>query len=89
MNAIIQTSAQTILDGGQLTAERIGRLSMASFEDLDDLLYWANRIRIRFFGKRIRICSIVPGRLGGCSQDCAFCAQSVRYDTAINKTRRC
>ena len=32
------------------------------------------------------MCSIVPGRLGGCSQDCAFCAQSVYYDTAVDKT---
>ena len=61
-------------------------LSEASHDDVDDLLYWANRIRSRTFGKRVRVCSIVPGRLGGCSQDCAFCAQSVRYDTAIDKT---
>ena len=27
----------------------------------------------------------MPGRLGGCDQDCAFCAQSVRYDTHIEK----
>lgn len=86
MNTAIQTSAETILSGGELTDEQIGRLSAASFEDIDDLLHWANRIRRQYFGNKVRICSIVPGRLGGCSQDCAFCAQSVRYDTAVDKT---
>lgn len=86
MNSTLQTAAETVFDGGQLTAEAVGRLSAASCEHLDDLLYWANRIRVRYFGNRVRVCSIVPGRLGGCSQDCAFCAQSVRYDTAVDKT---
>ncbi len=85
MNRIIQTAAETILAGEQLSAQQVSSLSAASGEQLDDLLYWANRIRRRFFGNRVRVCSIVPGRLGGCSQDCAFCAQSVRYDTAVDK----
>lgn len=55
-------------------------------DDVDDMLYWANRIRRHFFGHRVKVCSIVPGRLGGCSQDCAFCAQSLHYDTAVDKT---
>jgi len=54
---------------------------------LHDLLYWADRIRRRFFGNRIRLCCIVPGRLGGCSEDCKFCAQSARYATAYRKPR--
>ncbi len=69
-----------------LTADQIGRLSAASFEYLDDLLHWANRIRWEYFGNKIRVCSIVPGRLGGMQSDCAFCAQSVRYETAVDKT---
>ena len=86
MNAMIQTLAEQILAGDLLTPEQVSSLSAASYEYFDDLLYWTNRIRRRFFGNKIRVCSIVPGRLGGCSQDCAFCAQSVRYDTAIDKT---
>ena len=55
-------------------------------DDRDDLLYWANKIRQKFFGNRIKVCSIVPGRVGGCDQDCAFCAQSARYKTHVEKT---
>jgi len=86
MNRTIQTLTDAALDGEFLTPEQIGALLEASHQYPDDLLYGANQIRRRFFGDKVRVCSIVPGRLGGCSQDCAFCAQSVRYDTAVDKT---
>ncbi len=78
MNSTIAELAGIILDGGQLDRPRIEELACAAESDFDDLLYHANRIRQKYFGNRIKICSIVPGRLGGCNQDCAFCAQSVR-----------
>ena len=80
--------AEHVLNGGLLDRTRILSLldESSDSQGLEDMLYWANRIRRRFFADRIKLCSIVPGRLGGCNQDCAFCAQSVRYDTAIDKT---
>lgn len=48
---------------------------------LEDLFYWANRIRLRWCGPEIYLCSIIPARFGGCSEDCKFCAQSARYQT--------
>jgi biotin synthase len=86
MNLTIQTLAERVLAGDLLTPQQAKELLAASLDDLDDLLYWANQIRRHFFGTQVRVCSIVPGRLGGCNQDCAFCAQSVRYDTGIDKT---
>lgn len=86
MNRVIESFADCILAGGMLDRRQIGELARVGQENLEDLLYWADRIRMRFFGDVVHICSIVPGRLGGCSQDCAFCAQSVHYDTAVDKT---
>ena len=77
MNKIIETKAQTILAGGQLDRLQIEELFYQSSSDLHDLLYWANKIRQHFFGNRIKICSIIPGRIGGCDQDCAFCANQL------------
>ncbi|MCI0499052.1 MAG: biotin synthase BioB [Planctomycetales bacterium] len=86
MNATIEHHAKQILNGALLKHAEIRELSILSAAYLDDLLYWANQIRKASFGSKVRICSIVPGRLGGCSQDCAFCAQSLHYDTAVDKT---
>ena len=85
MNPIIEQFADMILGGGLLDRPQALELIAEGGEDFDDLLYQANRILRHFFGRKVTLCSIVPGRLGGCSQDCAFCAQSARYDTAVDK----
>ena len=86
MNQEIEQYAEKILTGKLLARDEIVALSKLSGDYFDDLLYWANEIRKANFGNKVKICSIVPGRLGGCSQDCAFCAQSLHYDTAVDKT---
>jgi biotin synthase len=86
MNQQIEQYAKQILAGQLLEPDDITVLSKLSSDHLDDLLYWANEIRKANFGNKVKMCSIVPGRLGGCSQDCAFCAQSLHYDTAVDKT---
>lgn len=87
MNQKIAEIAGICLDGAQIDREQIERLLAEAENDLCDLLYWANRIREKFFADKVKICSIVPGRLGGCNQDCKFCAQSTRYKTPYAKAR--
>jgi biotin synthase len=88
VNERIRQLAEQVLGDNLLERHEIEVLSGLSTDYLDDLLYWANAIRKKNFGLKVKVCSIVPGRLGGCSQDCAFCAQSVHYDTAVDKTPR-
>jgi biotin synthase len=33
-------------------------------------------VRRELFGQQVRFCAIVPGKLGACSEDCRWCAQS-------------
>ncbi len=87
MNEKIKTIADCCLTGGKIDEEQIDILLAEAKRDFFDLLYWTNKIREKFFGNKIKICSIVPGRLGGCDQDCKFCAQSARYETDFSKTR--
>jgi len=87
MNKIISKTAEICLTGGQITQQETRALLAEAGTDFFDLLYWANRIRERFFGCEVKICSIVPGRLGGCDQDCKFCAQSARYRTGFDHVR--
>lgn len=86
MNTVITEFADSVLNGGLVSAEQARVLLGESDDAFEDMLYWANRIRQKYFGNKIKVCSIVAGKLGGCDQDCAFCAQSARYDTAVGKT---
>ena len=86
MNKRIADIAGKALNGGLIERKEIEFLFSLA-DDFRDLLYWANQIREKFFGKKIGICSIIPARLGGCSQDCKFCAQSARYETSFKETK--
>jgi biotin synthase len=87
MNERIRVIADCCLAGGEIGAEQAHILPAEAKTDFLDLLYWANKIREKYFGNKIKICSIVPGRLGGCNEDCRFCAQSARYNTGYGKAR--
>jgi|SRR3989338_6519330 len=48
-----------------------------------DLIASSNRIRERFKGKTVSLCSIINAKSGECTEDCIFCSQSVHYKTNI------
>lgn len=51
---------------------------LSFFKDcgLKDLTEGADKIRAKFRGNRVDLCSIVNGRSGRCGENCKFCAQS-------------
>jgi biotin synthase len=49
--------------------------------DIPEIMACANAMRLRHFGNKIHLCSILNAKSGACSEDCAFCAQSVRHKT--------
>ncbi len=76
-----------VLGGGLLSREEARELARAQGELLYDLFYWANRIRLRFVGNTVKLCSIVAGRVGACSEDCGYCSQSKYYSTHVTPSR--
>ena len=54
-------------------------------DEIYDLFYWANQIRLKYFGHSIKTCSIVSAKQGRCTEDCSFCSQSARYHTGIKE----
>ena len=83
MNAQIATLADRVLRGELLDRRDALALAEIGGDDLYDLFYWANRIRIKFVGRDVKFCAIVAAKVGGCSEDCKFCAQSSHYQTAV------
>ncbi len=78
---------QAVLAGHALTRAEAQELIEAQGDELYDLFYWANRIRIRYVGRSVRFCSIVTGKLGACSEDCGYCAQSKHYKTHVTPAK--
>lgn len=72
-----------VLAGGALEREEAFWIfQRAAMAEIWELMSWSRRVRERFFGDRIKLCSIVNIKAGGCSENCRFCAQSAHYKTA-------
>ncbi len=50
---------------------------------LPELFSISNRLREEYRGDGVDLCAIVNAKSGRCSEDCHYCAQSVRYQTGI------
>jgi len=77
----IDLALDAVLSKGTLDYDTVSALSHAKGADLWDLFAAAGRVRERFRGTLIDICSIVNAKSGACSEDCAYCAQSVHHAT--------
>lgn len=71
---------QKVCNAGMLRADEA--LQLAAMP-VNDLCAKANRIRAQFCGTTFDLCTIVNGKSGNCSEDCAFCAQSAHAHTGI------
>lgn len=69
------------LDNQQLERPDLLRLTDAAGQSVHEIMYWAHRVRQQNFANKVRLCSIVPGKLGACAEDCKWCAQSIHSDT--------
>ena len=78
----IAVLGECVLAGGDITREEaLWLFDLEDSTDIFDLLSWANRIRQRYKGNKIHLCSIVNIKAGGCAENCRFCAQSAAYQT--------
>jgi len=75
----IQKIGDKVLGGGSVSMKDLLPLLGAKGPDILDLAAVANRVREVFNGNEIDLCSLLNAKSGRCSEDCAFCAQSVHY----------
>ncbi|MBM4195826.1 MAG: biotin synthase BioB [Gammaproteobacteria bacterium] len=60
--------------------EALGRLP------LNDLLFRAQTLHRQYFDpNEVQISTLVSVKTGGCPEDCAYCPQSLRYDTGVGR----
>ncbi len=78
---------RSVLAGQALSRQDAQRLCTAQGDQLTDLFYWANKIRIKFVGRQVKFCSILAAKVGACSEDCGYCSQSKHFNTHVTPTK--
>lgn len=81
MDKKVLAIAEKSLAGNDISVDEAGFLCKGA--DIYDLLYWSNRIREKYKGRDVELCSIVNAKSGKCSEDCVYCSQSGRYKTDV------
>lgn len=56
-----------------------------SGQPLGELTQEANTLREQILGDAFDLCAILNGKSGRCPENCAFCAQSAHYPTAVTE----
>lgn len=84
---LIEQLGRRVLSGDPLTQTQARQLCAVDGDELYDLFYWANKIRIKFVGRQVKFCSIIAAKVGACSEDCGFCSQSKHHDTGVKPAK--
>ena len=62
------------------------KLSALYHQPLFDLISQSRKVHLRHWrGEQVQRCSLLSIKTGGCSEDCAYCAQSAHYATGLER----
>ncbi len=65
---------------------RFDQLSTLYHQPLFDLISQSRAVHLKHWsGEEVQRCSLLSIKTGGCSEDCAYCAQSSHYSTGIDR----
>jgi biotin synthase len=79
--------AERVLGGEPASAAEARAVLHAPDDDLLALLNAAFRVRARHHGRDVRLHVLQNAKSGRCSEDCAFCSQSSRFETGVDTYR--
>ena len=81
MQDFVKTMEDEVMDGRSIGFQEA--LQLARTEHTEALFASANRIREKYRGKWMDLCTIMNAKSGKCSENCRFCAQSGHYPTGV------
>src|SRR5260370_18140748 len=65
---------------------KFDQLSALYHQPLFDLISQSRAVHLQHWsGEEVQRCSLLSIKTGGCSEDCAYCAQSSHYSTGIDR----
>lgn len=80
---VLNPVLEKALAGQALTVAEANILINPELTPLDELVRTADTITRRHFGNEVSMCAIYAAKVGLCSGDCAFCAQSAHHDCNV------
>ena len=82
------TAVQSQPTGREEVAVTLTQLEGIYFQPFFDLIRQAHDLfRLNWPSNEIQLCQLLSIKTGGCSEDCAYCAQSARYSTGLESER--
>ncbi len=86
MKKYINDICERVIDGGEiLFQEALKLICIEDGRDCDELEKAGHRVLHSFCGDKCDLCSLVNAKSGLCSEDCAFCAQSIHYESGVKE----
>src|SRR6266542_4424895 len=65
---------------------KFDQLQALYHQPLFDLISQSRAVHLRHWrGQEVQRCSLLSIKTGGCSEDCAYCAQSSHYSTGVER----
>jgi biotin synthase len=72
-----------VLSGKDITGQEATALLSIDNKGLPEFFAASEKIRQRFRGDKVSLCSITSAKTGSCPEDCAFCSQSSHHNTSV------
>src|SRR4051812_10846898 len=73
-----------LVERRRLTRDEALAVAHLPLDDLPSLVALAHRVRLAWCGPDVELESLINAKSGACPEDCAFCSQSVRFDTGVD-----
>ncbi|MEY3360810.1 MAG: hypothetical protein RL531_529 [Actinomycetota bacterium] len=81
----LATAERALLDERRpLTRAEAIAVAQEPLDLLPDLVALAHRVRLEYCGDSVELESLINAKSGACPEDCAFCSQSVKFDTGVD-----
>src|SRR5213075_3323295 len=65
---------------------KFGQLQALYHQPLFDLISKSRAVHLQHWrGEEVQRCSLLSIKTGGCSEECAYCAQSAHYTTGVKR----
>ena len=79
--------AEAVLAGARPASAESLAVMQAADADVPEILWAAFAVRLRHFGRRVKLCVLNNARSGLCPEDCGYCSQSAVATSQIPRYR--